>query len=133
MHYHVMEDKEAGGKRGWRRIPIREEVYLKLQAIHNNMDIDKSMSGWISDLLALYVMKHEFLNIFAPHLSYIATHNNELYLKDNKIDKIVELYIRDNKVYCKYCERDNCMHVMYAIALLEIGKLTKYLKKESNQ
>jgi hypothetical protein len=125
-----MKNKEEEGKRGWRRIPIREEVYLKLQIIHDNIDIDKSMSGWISDLLALYVMKHEFLEIFAPHLSYIVTHNNELYIKDNKIDKIVEITIIDNKIYCKYCERDNCIHAMYAIALLEIGKLTKYLKKD---
>ncbi len=115
---------------GYRRTPIKEGVFLKLKEIYNNIGIDKGISGWISDILSLYVMKHEFLKIYAPYLSYIAVHDNELYIKDNKIDKIVEITIRDNKIYCKYCERDNCIHAMYAIALLEIGKLTKYLKKD---
>ncbi|MCS6768762.1 MAG: hypothetical protein NZ888_06335 [Candidatus Nitrosocaldus sp.] len=115
---------------GYKRIPIKIEIYNKIKEEHKIRNIEYSVSRWVSDLLLMNIEKYEYLRLYAPYISYKGVHENELFLRDEKLDRIVEVVLKDRTLFCRYCNKDDCIHIHYALVLPELGRLVKYSKNK---
>jgi hypothetical protein len=82
---------------------------------------------YINSVLKDAIDREKFLQAYAPFLVKVGYEGNTLFIKDSKIDRTAEIYLRDRTLYCNACESKDCMHIHYALALPEAAKL--YLKK----
>lgn len=114
----------------YKRIPIKLEIYKKVEDEYKERTIESSISKWISDLLLMNIERYEYLRLYAPYISYKGVHDNELFLRDEKLDRIVEVVLKDLTLFCRYCNRDDCIHVHYTMILPEFSKLIKNIKNK---
>lgn len=100
-------------EKGWRAITVREETYFH---ISKYMDENKDLLSQEgietpNDLIEWFISKQpkprfEHFNVCDDHVTII----------DRAIqpDELLNVYIRDKKLYCESCQTDNCVHVGYA-------------------
>jgi predicted CopG family antitoxin len=114
---------------GYTTITVRQEVYDKiLKAYKERVKSSISFSAWLSDYILEHLEEDELLSRYAPGLELIGVEYDTAFVKDWFIDRIVEVVIRDQGVgkrflYCRYCERDDCLHVGFCFAVREINKV----------
>jgi len=85
---------------------------------------------YINTVLVEAIERDRFLQAYAPFLSKIGFEDNILFVRDSKLGKTAEVYLRDRTLYCNVCDSRDCIHIHYALALPEIAKL--YLRKPSS-
>jgi predicted CopG family antitoxin len=114
---------------GYTTITVRQEVYDKiLKAYKERVKSSISFSAWLSDYILEHLEEDELLSCYAPGLELIGVEYDTAFIKDWFIDRIVEVVIRDQGVgkrflYCRYCEKDDCLHVGFCFAVREINKV----------
>jgi hypothetical protein len=86
---------------------------------------------YINTVLTEVLERDKFLQTYAPSLSRIGFEDNVLFIKDAKLGKTAEVYLKDRTLYCSNCESKDCRHIHYALALPEVAKL--YLHKASKK
>ena len=82
---------------------------------------------YINTVLTEAIERDKFLQTYAPFLSKIGFEDNILFVRDSKLGKTAEVYLRDRTLYCNVCGSKDCLHIHYALALPETAKL--YLRK----
>lgn len=82
---------------------------------------------YINTVLTEAIERDKFLQTYAPFLSKIGFEENILFVRDSKLGKTAEVYLRDRTLYCNVCDSKDCLHIHYALALPETAKL--YLRK----
>lgn len=82
---------------------------------------------YINTVLIEVIEKDKFLQSYAPSLAKIGYENDILFIRDAKLSKTAEVYLRDRALYCNICESKDCVHIHYALALPEVAKL--FLRK----
>jgi len=114
---------------GYTTITVRQEVYDKiLKAYKERVKSSISFSAWLSDYILEHLEEDELLSRYAPGLELIGVEYDTAFIKDWFIDRIVEVVIRDQSVgkrflYCRHCERDDCLHIGFCFAVREINKV----------
>lgn len=79
------------------------------------------MSTYIQSLLWTVVENDKILRAYAPYLGLIPeTEGDSVYLKDWKLGKVVEIRVRDNKLWCDEDETFGCAHVGFVWAQPEL-------------
>ncbi|MEM4275249.1 MAG: hypothetical protein QW776_00585 [Candidatus Nitrosocaldus sp.] len=115
--------------KGWKTLTITEELYKRL---HNRWkEENKPMipfTPWVSQYILENLEEDEMLLRYAPGLEFISITGNVVDIADRFIDRIVEVEIHDQGIgkrflYCRYCERDDCLHVGFAFAIREVNKV----------
>ena len=81
----------------------------------------------INTVLVEAIERDRFLQSYAPYLSKIGFESNVLFIRDSKLGKTAEVYLRDRALYCNVCGSKDCAHIHYSLALPEVAKL--YLRK----
>ena len=115
--------------KGSKNITLRVGLTPRLQKKHREElrkrpnKTDKTLIGYTNDLLSDVLDKDDFLKMYAPYISVIEVVDNVLYLKDSKLDRTVEIYCKDNKLYCNTDKKFDCKHIHYAFAIPEIARL----------
>ncbi len=104
-------------------LTVTAEIYDRLAKIYKKEKTDKSLTQWISEKLLMVLEKDEFLKNYAPFLSKIAVNESSVILRDEKIQRLVEIIYRDNKFWCDVDEEECCVHVHFALALPELAEL----------
>jgi hypothetical protein len=104
-------------------LTVTAEIYERVSKIYKKEKTDKSLTQWISDKLLMVLEKDEFLKSYAPFLSKIAVNENSVILRDEKLQRLVEIIYRNNKFWCDVDEKECCAHVHFALALPELVKL----------
>src|SRR5579883_3451760 len=59
---------------------------------------------YINTVLAEVIEKDKFLQTYAPYLFKVGFNDNILFIKDSKVDKTAEIYLKDRVLYCNLCE-----------------------------
>ena len=115
-------------KRGGKEVitvEIFKETYEAMKVIANKKRW--STKDYINTALVEAIERDKFLQSYAPSLSKIVYEDDTLFIRDAKLGKTAEIYLRNRVLYCNVCECNNCVHIHYALALPEIAKL--YLRR----
>ena len=113
---------------GSKNIPVRPKLVEMLAKRWNQHKIrvegaHPRFGGFANDLLERMLAKYEFMEKYMPEYSYIGINQNMMMIKDAKLNMIVDVQLKNGKLYCNYDKSQNCGHVMFAIAIPEIVKL----------
>jgi len=119
-------------KRGGKEV-ITVEIFKETYDVMKALATKKrwNTKDYINTILLEAIERDKFLQAYAPFLSKIGFEDNILFVRDLKLSKIAEIYLRDRALYCNICESKDCMHIHYALALPEITKM--YLHKPSGK
>jgi len=115
--------------KGSKNITIRVGLMPRLMKKHledlqkKPSKTDPKLIGFVNDLLSDVIDKDEFLKCYAPFLSVIDIIDNIIYLKDAKLKHSIEIYLKNNQLFCEYDKGFNCKHIHYAFAIPEIARL----------
>ncbi len=101
-------------------VAIEQTIYTKAKAKAEEKGL--TLQDYVNETLLLNVEKDEFLKRYAPYLEKI-TVGQTLVLRDHKINKIIEVFLKNNTLYCSHDESGDCMHIHFALAIPEIAKL----------
>ncbi len=82
-----------------------------------------SFIKWFSEYVLLNLEKDEYMARYAPHLESVGITDNRLTIRDNKKDKLTDIFLKDGHFYCNLDEVDNCEHIQFALALPELVRL----------
>jgi hypothetical protein len=82
-----------------------------------------SAKDYINTVLMEAIERDKFLQSYAPSLSKVGYEDDILFIRDIKLGKTAEIYLRDRSLYCNVCEYKDCVHIHYALALPEVAKL----------
>lgn len=111
--------------KGYKTLSIKEEVFNKAEKQFNEKNIKESFSSWISEYLLLNLEKDEFVKNYAPFLSKIGIEGNRITIRDEKKDKLTDVYFKNNQLYCNLDEATDCIHIHYVLCLPELARLKK--------
>ena len=82
-----------------------------------------SAKDYINTVLMEAIERDKFLRSYAPSLSIVSYEDDIQFIRDTKLGKTAEIYLRDRSLYCNVCESKDCVHIHYALALPEVAKL----------
>jgi hypothetical protein len=125
--YGIIDVKDMV-KRGGKEVitvEIFKDTYDRMKASAEKMRWNTK--EYINSVLSESIERDRFLQSYAPFLSKVGYQDNILFIRDAKLAKTAEIYLKDRALYCGLCESKDCMHIHYAFALPEVVKM--FLKK----
>ena len=109
--------------RGFRTITVTDQIYeqVKQRAKKEN----KSVATFASQALEIMLFVEDKFSRYVPYLQIVSVDQDEVIIKDNKIDRVVGIKARssDNGKVRFYCDIDNtdyCPHTAFAAALPQV-------------
>ncbi|MEM2140999.1 hypothetical protein [Nitrososphaera sp.] len=115
-------------KRGGKEVitvEIFKQTYDLMKA--NAGKLKWNTKEYINSVLAEAIERDRFLQTYAPNLSRVGYQDNILFIRDAKVGKTADIFLKDRVLYCGLCESKDCIHIHYAFALPEVAKM--YLRK----
>ncbi|BBE42476.1 hypothetical protein [Conexivisphaera calida] len=111
---------------GYRSITVSEEVYNKLvQFLEEHKDELKkqdvrSISSLVGHLVMYVIEADDILRRRAPWMRLVGFTEHGVVIEDKKIDRIVEVRLVNDDLFCELDQRDDCVHVGFAYAIPEV-------------
>jgi len=102
---------------------IDEDVY---ESIKKEADIQgMSFRKYANEQLEMIVEKERFMRKYMPKISKLAFDEGILFIKDKEDNtEVARIGLsKEGLVHCTLCKSETCVHVMYALAMPEIGRL----------
>jgi len=84
---------------------------------------DLSLVKWTSEFIMMNLEKEDFVKTLFSKISKERIENGRLTLRDGKLDKLTEIYLKNKKLFCTLDESNNCEHVHYTLTLTELAEL----------
>jgi hypothetical protein len=78
---------------------------------------------YINTVLTESIERDKFLQSYALSLVRVGHEEDIRFIRDAKLGKTAEIYLRDRSLYCNVCVSKDCVHIHYALALPEVSKL----------
>ena len=113
--------------KGFKTISIPVAVYEKLMKALEFANESagyrkyRSVSQFLEALLAEFEKK-----IAIPRFEHFNVYEDHVTIWDHRINRLIDVYIRDSKLVCEYCKDAGCEHVKF---VLTIPKVIEALKK----
>ncbi|MBI2184218.1 MAG: hypothetical protein HYU39_04580 [Thaumarchaeota archaeon] len=112
-------------EKGWKTITIREEV---LDQIQNYMQEEaealealgiKNIGELVSTAVSEYTKKKPP----KPRLQHFNVNEDHITVIDNELGgRLIDVYIRERRLWCDSCRRDDCIHVGYAWSIDDVKR-----------
>jgi len=114
--------------KGDKQVQIHRDLVEKLKSKWEDRrkklpQTNKTFNGFINEVLSDFIEKDEFLQRYAPALSLESHSFNVLFIRDSKRQALAEIYRYDKKIKCTLCNKFDCEHVHFALAIPEVAKL----------
>ena len=113
-------------KPGFKSLTLSEAVYDKFNQTYQKnkgeltMKGVNSFSGYVTYLLEDVMKKDKTFARYAPKLEKVSVDSDRIILKANIKNRIVEVAIQNNELYCLLCEEKNCVHIGYVFGLPDV-------------
>jgi hypothetical protein len=117
-------------KRGGKEV-VTVEIFKETYEVMKSVAEKKrwNTKEYINSVLKEAIDREKFLQAYAPFLLRVGYEGNVLFIKDSKVGKTAEIFLREQVLYCNLCESKDCIHIHYSLALPEISRL--FLKRPS--
>jgi hypothetical protein len=110
-------------------VKIEREIYNMVGSVVS--ESEGEIKKFVNELILMNIERLNLLRRYqSPFLSLIHSKDQSLFIKDSKINKVVEVklfHIKEDKIALKCLDdnnSDSCVHIAFALALPELGKLT---------
>lgn len=108
-------------KEGWTQVILKNELAEKLkQKSPKNIQL----STYVQSILQDMIETEQAIRDFAP-LQFVNAMDSSVFLKDRVKGRVIELIVKDSKLFCQLDESDDCIHVGFAWAIPAIYKVMK--------
>jgi hypothetical protein len=65
-----------------------------------------------------------------PRFEHINVDSNGAKILDRQLKEVIQVYIRQDGIYCEHDETDECEHIKYALELEDVQKIVIQKRKE---
>jgi hypothetical protein len=116
-------------KSGFKSYAIKEELYKFLKDIFekNKNELKKlgvnSFSAFLTYRISEKVEQQNKMKGYKQKFEKIKIISNTIILKDNLIDRTIELKINEGKIFCQYDKKQNCAHVGFLYSFPEVYEM----------
>ena len=113
-------------KTGFKSFTISEVVYDKFNQVYQKNKDDLTMkgvnsfAGYVTYLLEDVMKKDKTFARYATKLEKVSIDADRIILKDNIKNRIAEVAIQNNELYCQLCEEKDCVHIGYVFGLPDV-------------
>ncbi|MDG7035272.1 MAG: hypothetical protein JRN53_05640 [Nitrososphaerota archaeon] len=117
---------------------LRQEYADELRAIyerkkHPLLDAGiNTFSGFVNDLIWHVIEADRVLSSKAPFLSEVGMTEDGVTLRDAKLDRIVEVKVRNGELVCDLDNSNDCVHVGFAYAIPEVYRVINMIGRKSS-
>jgi hypothetical protein len=121
-------------KPGFKTITVKEHIFNKYHELYkkakkeHRLKENMSFSGFVTSMMQETMAKYEAFAKHAPFLEKFAIEQDRVIIKDNKLDRIAEVMVRNGELQCLLDEKTDCIHIGFVYSLPEIYTV---LKKKS--
>src|SRR5215472_13712784 len=115
----------------------RLQVYHKEEIKKDPRVTNEDFGGFLNDKLEQLLDKEEYAKSNFPNCSVLSISDNVIYIKDRVLKGVVEVYylflndLMTSRLFCEYDESFSCVHIVYAVATLDVAKLDPGAYKEA--
>ncbi len=115
----------------------RLQVYHKEEIRKDPRVTSEDFGGFLNDKLEQLLDKEEYAKRNFPNCSILSISDNVIYIKDRVLKGVVEVYymflndLMTSRLFCQYDESFSCVHIVYAVATLDVAKLDPGAYKET--
>jgi hypothetical protein len=117
------------GREGWKTVSLRTELLQRVEKVREAKQEGKTrkipLGTLVEDLLLPELERNEALRHYAPFLEQVGIEDDLIFLKDNRLLKIVELRVRDGDLYCDHDRSKSCVHIGFAWSIPRVYKVMK--------
>lgn len=112
-------------KAGFKSITVSDNVYKKFFEAYarSRRELEfrgiTSFSGYLTSMMEETICKYEAFAKHAPMMEKIDVDQNRITVKDNKRNRIAEVFLKDGELQCSLDEKTDCVHVGFVYSLPE--------------
>ncbi len=123
----------------WSAVLVRAEYIDGLKAIyerkkHPLLDAGiNTFTGFVNDLIWHVIEADELLSQKAPFLSEMGMTEDGVTIRDAKLDRIVEVKVRNGELVCNLDNSNDCIHVGFAYAIPEVYRIMNMVGRKSSR
>lgn len=113
-------------KGGFKSITISDTVYDRFNDSYQQKKNDlalkgiRSLSGYVSHMLEERMLEDDALARHAPLIKKLSVDQDRVVLLDGIKNRIVEVTLKEDSLFCQLCEETDCLHVGYCLAQPEV-------------
>ena len=125
-------------QKGWSNFMLRQEYADELRAIYErkkHLLLDagiNTFTGFVNDLIWHVIEADRVLASKAPFLSEVGMTEDGVTLRDAKLDRIVEVKVRNGELVCDLDNSNDCVHVGFAYAIPEVYRIINMIGRKSS-
>ncbi|HXX97029.1 MAG TPA: hypothetical protein VEL11_07940 [Candidatus Bathyarchaeia archaeon] len=115
----------------------RLQVYHKEEIKKDPRGTSEEFGAFLNDKLEQLLDKEEYAKSNFPNCSILSISDNVIYIKDRVLKGVVEVYymflndLMTSRLFCQYDQSFSCVHIVYAVATLDVAKLDPGAYKEA--
>jgi predicted CopG family antitoxin len=112
-------------KAGFKSITVSDNVYNRFfeTYVRTRRELElkgiTSFSGYLTSLMEETMSKYEAFARHAPFMEKIDVDQNRITIKDNKRNRIAEVFLKDDQLHCSLDENTDCAHIGFVYSLPE--------------
>jgi hypothetical protein len=103
---------------------LADKIKDRLKKDHAEDFKPPELSTYVQNILWEIIESDELIKRIGPYLEKLAIYEDTILIRDNrrKVDRTIEVKLKDNELYCTYDESFECVHIGFAWALPEVYK-----------
>jgi hypothetical protein len=116
-------------KPGFKSITVSENVYNKFfqsyERSRSGLELKgiTSFSGYLTSLMEEVMLKNETFAKHSPYIEKLSIEGNVIILRDNKVNRIVEIALENGELRCLLDQKKDCIHIGFVYSLPQVYEI----------
>jgi hypothetical protein len=116
-------------KQGFKSITVSENVYNKFfksyERSRSGLELKgiTSFSGYLTSMMEEVMLKNETFAKHSPYIEKLSIEGNVIILRDNKVNRIVEIALENGELRCLLDQKKDCIHIGFVYSLPQVYEI----------
>ena len=115
--------------KGYASITVSEGIYRKLKETYNKETsrekVKLSLSKWTEKYLWDVIEENEAWRGYMPFLQEEEITEEGIFIRDNRLNRLVQLSIKEGDLFCDLDRASNCVHIGFAWSIPQVYRAMK--------